>query len=148
MAEFLEQKRREINERIAELRPAVDEFQRLEAAVAALEGIASNGASATRAARRKGPGRPRRRPRAVAATAATAAKRSRAGRPKGGGRRSREALEAVAKQPGVTIAELATRMGIKQNYLYRVMPTLEQEGKVRKQGRGWHLSTPHRGAES
>lgn len=58
MAEFLEQKRREINERIAELRPAVDEFQRLEAAVAALEGIASNGASATRAARRKGPGRP------------------------------------------------------------------------------------------
>lgn len=30
-------------------------------------------------------------------------------------------------------------MGIKQNYLYRVLPGLEQEEKVRKQGRGWHV---------
>ncbi|MFZ2050611.1 MAG: helix-turn-helix domain-containing protein [Solirubrobacteraceae bacterium] len=73
----------------------------------------------------------------LAAPAATTAGK-RGGRSKGGGRRSREALEAVAKQPGVTIAELAARMGIKQNYLYRVLPTLEQEGKIRKQGRGWH----------
>jgi hypothetical protein len=29
-------------------------------------------------------------------------------------------------------------MGIKQNYLYRVLPGLEQEGKLSKQGRGWH----------
>jgi hypothetical protein len=29
-------------------------------------------------------------------------------------------------------------MGIKQNYLYRVLPGLQTEGKVRKQGRGWH----------
>jgi hypothetical protein len=29
-------------------------------------------------------------------------------------------------------------MGIKQNYLYRVLPILEEEGKVRKEGRGWH----------
>jgi hypothetical protein len=29
-------------------------------------------------------------------------------------------------------------MSIKQNYLYRVLPGLEQEGKVRKEGRGWH----------
>ena len=29
-------------------------------------------------------------------------------------------------------------MGIKQNYLYRVMPTLEKDGMVRKEGRGWH----------
>jgi hypothetical protein len=28
-------------------------------------------------------------------------------------------------------------MGIKQNYLYRVLPGLEKEGKVRKEGRGW-----------
>jgi predicted Rossmann fold nucleotide-binding protein DprA/Smf involved in DNA uptake len=119
----------------------------LEAAVAALDGIASNGAGATRAVGSQGPGRPRRRSRTVAATAATKAKRSRAGRPKGGGRRSSEALEAVAKQPGVTIAELAARMGIKQNYLYRVLPALEQEGKVRKEGRGWHPSAPNRGVK-
>ena len=29
-------------------------------------------------------------------------------------------------------------MGIKENYLYRVLPGLEQEGKIRKDGRGWH----------
>lgn len=139
MAEFLEQKRREISERIAELRPAVDELQRLEAALAALDGIASNGASATPAVRRQRPGRPRRGSRTAAATATTTPVR-RGGRPKGGGRRSREALEAIAKQPGVTIAELAAGMGIKQNYLYRVLPTLEHEGKVRKQGRGWHAT--------
>ena len=36
------------------------------------------------------------------------------------------------------LRELAARMGIKQNYLYRVLPSLEEEGKVAKQGRGWH----------
>jgi hypothetical protein len=29
-------------------------------------------------------------------------------------------------------------MGIKQNYLYRVLPALETEKKIKKQGRGWH----------
>jgi hypothetical protein len=29
-------------------------------------------------------------------------------------------------------------MGIQANYLYRVMPTLAEEGKVRKDGKGWH----------
>jgi hypothetical protein len=28
-------------------------------------------------------------------------------------------------------------MNIKANYLYRVLPTLESEGKVKKDGRGW-----------
>ena len=40
---------------------------------------------------------------------------------------------------GITIPELADAMGIKQNYLYRVMPGLAEEGKVTKSGRGWHL---------
>ena len=30
-------------------------------------------------------------------------------------------------------------MGIKQNYLYRVMPTLAEENEWSKSGRGWHL---------
>ena len=29
-------------------------------------------------------------------------------------------------------------MGIKQNYLYRVLPGLEKDGKVVKRDRGWH----------
>ena len=44
----------------------------------------------------------------------------------------------MQEQAGITIPELASRMGIKQNYLYRVLPILEEEGKVPKQGRGWH----------
>jgi hypothetical protein len=61
-----------------------------------------------------------------------------AGRPKGSGTRAAEALRIVREHPGVTIPELADRMGIKQNYLYRVLPELVQEGKVMKEGRGWH----------
>jgi hypothetical protein len=29
-------------------------------------------------------------------------------------------------------------MNIKQNYLYRVLPGLQKEGKVRKRGRTWY----------
>ena len=29
-------------------------------------------------------------------------------------------------------------MGIKQNYLYRVLPGLAEDGLVAKDGRGWH----------
>jgi hypothetical protein len=72
-----------------------------------------------------------------AATAAVPAKR-RAGRRKGSGTRAAQALSFVQGQPGITIPELAAKMGIKQNYLYRVLPGLEQEGKLKKQGRGWH----------
>jgi hypothetical protein len=75
---------------------------------------------------------------AVAPAAVAPAPPRRAGRPKGSGTRSAEALRIVREHPGVTIPELADRMGIKQNYLYRVLPELVQEGKVAKQGRGWH----------
>jgi len=44
----------------------------------------------------------------------------------------------VQGQPAITTPELATKRGIKQNYLYRVLPGLEQEGKVTKKGKGWH----------
>ena len=49
-----------------------------------------------------------------------------------------EALELVRARPGITISELADAMRIKANYLYRVMPTLEAEGKVKKRDKGWH----------
>ncbi len=67
-----------------------------------------------------------------------AAGRRRAGRRKGSGTRAAQALSLVRGQAGITIPELAAKMGIKQNYLYRVLPALEQEGKISKKGRGWH----------
>ena len=41
-------------------------------------------------------------------------------------------------RPGIKISEMADAMGIQANYLYRVMPTLEAEGKVVKRDKGWH----------
>ncbi|HEX8714019.1 MAG TPA: hypothetical protein VF706_00495 [Solirubrobacteraceae bacterium] len=148
MTDFLDEKRKEIAERLKELKPAVDEYNRLEAAASALEGV--GGTATAVAPRRRGPGRPRGSvSRKVAAATAAPAKaagkkpgrpagKRRAGRRKGSGTRAAEALSFVQGQPGITIPELAAKMGIKQNYLYRVLPGLEQENKVSKQGRGWH----------
>jgi len=65
-------------------------------------------------------------------------KARRGGRPKGGGKRATEALSLVQGQPGITIPELAAKMNIKQNYLYRVLPGLAKDGKLVKKGRGYH----------
>jgi hypothetical protein len=149
VTDFLDEKRQEITHRLKELKPLVDEFRRLEAAVAALAGVggsssASSASAPAPAASRRGPGRPRGSvaKKAPAATAVKAAKaapaKRRAGRRKGSGTRAAEALSFVQGQPGITIPELAAKMGIKQNYLYRVLPGLESEGKVEKKGRGWH----------
>ena len=145
MTDFLDEKRREITERLKELKPLVDEYHRLEAAASALAGV---GTSAVRAAAdvatgKRGPGRPRgsstKKPAAKAARKpAKAGAKRRAGRRKGSGTRAAEALAFVQGQPGITIPELAAKMGIKQNYLYRVLPGLEQEKKVEKKGRGWY----------
>jgi hypothetical protein len=146
VTDFLDEKRREITDRLKELKPLVDEYNRLEAAASALAGVGgsstSNGGGAT-TTRRRGPGRPRSSAtRAKKATTATKAARKpgkrRAGRRKGSGTRAAEALSFVQGQPGITIPELAAKMGIKQNYLYRVLPGLEQEKKVEKKARGWH----------
>ena len=122
MTDFLDEKRKEIQSRLKELKPMVEEYQRLEAAERALAGVESK-PTATAA--------PRRRSRSSSAN-------GRRGRPKGSGTRALQALELVRARPGITIPELAEAMGIKQNYLYRVMPTLAQEGQVVKSGRGWH----------
>jgi hypothetical protein len=125
LTDFLDEKRKEIQARLKELKPLVDEFHRLEAAERALSGVdnsASSTASAPRRARR----------------AASGGGGGRRGRPRGSGTRGQQALELVRARPGITIPELAEAMGIKQNYLYRVMPTLAEDGQVTKSGRGWH----------
>jgi hypothetical protein len=43
----------------------------------------------------------------------------------------------VQTRPGITIPEPAHEMGITPNYLYRVVPGLAKDGKVKKQGKGW-----------
>jgi CRP-like cAMP-binding protein len=126
VADFLDEKRKEIQARLKELRPLVDEFHRLEAAEQALSGVGGRAAAATAT--------PTRRRRSSSSSS-----NGRRGRPRGSGTRAAQALQLVGERPGITIPELADTMGIKQNYLYRVMPGLAEEGKVTKSGRGWHL---------
>jgi DNA-binding HxlR family transcriptional regulator len=44
----------------------------------------------------------------------------------------------VHRHPGITIGEMAKRMTIKPNYLYRVLPHLEKDGKIKKRDKGYH----------
>ena len=122
MTDFLDEKRKEISARLKELKPLVDEYHRLEAADRALSGVPASGGGASTTTRRRSP----------------RASGGRRGRPRGGGTRASQALDLVRDRPGISIPELAEAMGIKQNYLYRVLPGLQKDGLVRKEGRGWH----------
>jgi len=127
VTDFVDEKRKEIARRLSELKPLVEEYERLQAAEQALSGAAparggGDGAAASRKSRTGGSNG-----------------RRRGGRPKGSGTRGAQALELVRARPGITISELAEAMDIKQNYLYRVMPELAEQGQVVKSGRGWHI---------
>jgi hypothetical protein len=134
MPDFLEEKKREIDARLKELRPLVEEYHRLEAASAALQGVGgtSNSRASAPAARRT------RRRSSTNSRTSTGTGTGRRGRPRGSGTRSKQALELVRSRPGITIPEIAESIGIQQNYLYRVLPSLQKDGLVRKEGRGWH----------
>jgi hypothetical protein len=97
LTDFLDQKRQEIQARLKELKPLVDEYQRLEAADRALSGVndapARSTSTATRRTRRTSGGGSGRR-----------------GRPRGSGTRSAQALALVQAKPGITIPEMGKEM--------------------------------------
>jgi hypothetical protein len=140
VSDFLDTKRKEIATRLRELEPLVEEHRQLQAAAAALAGLPS-AAPASRPATRT---TSRARPAASRAVRGARTRKSttgaRRGRPRGSGTRALQTLELVKSKPGITIPEIASAMGIKQNYLYRVLPGLEKDGKVHKRDRGWHAA--------
>jgi hypothetical protein len=118
LAGFVDSTVKDIDERLRELKT---EVSRLEAARSALVG--------------RGPGRPR-----GSSSTTTRRRRRGPGRPRGrrrGKTRAVQALELVRSKPGITIPEIAAQIKIEPNYLYRVMPRLEQEGQVKRDGKGW-----------
>src|ERR1700712_917008 len=134
MADFLTEKRQEIDNRLKELRPLYEEYLTLEKAQAALAGMEQP--------RRRGPGRP---PGSTSSTSSRTRKSSGNGRRRrrrrSGGTRGDQALTVVRQNPGITVSELGDRLGIAQkNYLYRVMANLQEDGAVRKEGRGFHAA--------
>ncbi len=113
---FLEEKRSEIDARLKELKPLYDEYLTLQKAKQALDGV----------------DRPRR---------TTSRRKGRRGRPRGSGGTSAKALAAIRQNPGITVSELARELKMRHpNYLYRVLPQLEAQGAVRKDGKGWHAT--------
>ncbi len=128
MTDFLKKTLKDIEARRRELAPLVEEYRQLEEAAAALQGVDGNSRTATATAT----ARPTRR-RAASKPSGT----GRRGRPRGSGKRAQQALDLVAGQPGITIPELAKAMKNQPNYLYRVLPGLEQAGTVKMKDKGW-----------
>jgi predicted Rossmann fold nucleotide-binding protein DprA/Smf involved in DNA uptake len=131
LTEFVDSTVKDIDQRLSELK---QEVAKLEAARSALVGG------------RRGPGRPRgtttRRARRSSSTAtrrtSTTGRRTRRSRGRrGGATRANQALELVRGTPGITIPQIAKQMGIEPNYLYRVLPKLQQEGQIKRDGQGW-----------
>jgi len=110
----------EIDSRLLELKA---EMAKLQAARSALT--------------RRGPGRPAK---TTAATtgAGRAVRRPSRSRGRRNGTRGDQAMALVRERPGITIPEIASSLGTEPNYLYRVMPNLVKDGKVRRDGQGWH----------
>jgi predicted HTH transcriptional regulator len=117
MASALDEAATLLKNRIRELD---DERKRLERALANLTGGRVG---------RRGPGRPR----GSGATAAAPRRRRR-------GTRADQAVRLIKRNPGITAADVAKRMRIKPNYLYRVLGDLQKEGRVKKAGRSYTAS--------
>jgi predicted HTH transcriptional regulator len=120
MADFLTQKRSEIEERLKELRPLHEEYLKLQRAKEALDGVDTPRRGRPRGSTSAGSGNGRRR------------------RRRRGSTRGDEALNLIRQNPGVTVSELASMMNISPpNYLYRVVGNLQSDGAVKKQGKGY-----------
>ena len=126
MPDFVQTTVQDIDDQLRALR---DETSRLEAARAALTG----------GTRR--PGRPARNGTLPAPARPAARGNGRAPAPRrrrDGNTRANQTLELVRNKPGITIPEIAKAMKIEPNYLYRVLPRLESNGQVKRDGQGWH----------
>ena len=123
MGGFVDSTVKDIDGRLEELK---EEVVKLEAARAALTGA------------RRSPGRPRGS--STSERQPTTPRRA-PGRPRsrrGGNTRSNQALELVRAEPGIKIPQIAEKLDIEPNYLYRVMPKLVSDGLISRKGQGWY----------
>jgi predicted HTH transcriptional regulator len=76
---------------------------------------------------RRGPGRPR--------GSRSTGTRTRTRRRRRGGTRADQAVALIKANPGISASDIARKMKIQPNYMYRVLGDLQKEGKVKKSGR-------------
>lgn len=97
------------------LRELDDERKHVEAALAGL------GRSP-----RRGPGRP------PGSTSSSTRRRR-------GSTRADQAVRIIKQNPGISVSELGRMMKLNHpNYLYRVLPDLQKEGRIKREGTGYH----------
>lgn len=111
--ETLDKARTLLEKRKAELQ---DELKQVDRALVGLGG-------------RRGPGRPRGT--APSSSGNGGVKRRR----RKGGTRAEQAVKIVKSNPGIGVSDIAKKMKLNApNYLYRVLPDLESEGRIRRSG--------------
>jgi hypothetical protein len=120
MTDLVDIIRKQIDARLSELRPIVQEAAGLEAALNALAG--SDGVAAA--------SRPRRRPRRRGAASA-----ARPGRPRGQSRE--QIIEYVRANPGSTAGDVAKALGRKRNSVSTQLTQLAKAGALAKSTRGY-----------
>lgn len=113
MPDTVDRARALLEERRTELR---QELRQIESALTGLTG------------RKRGPGRPK---------GSGGGTRRRRGRR--GGTRADQAVKFITETPGINASDLSRKMKLKApNYLYRVLPELEKDGRIKKKGKGYH----------
>lgn len=115
--DFLTLKRQEIDARIAELRPNVEEARRLEQACSALEGVP--------------------RARATLGLDRGGTRRRRGGRRRMGPRQEAVLRVVRAHPDGITASGIASELGCDANPLYTPLNSLAGTAHVEKKGREW-----------
>jgi IclR helix-turn-helix domain len=120
MPDFLDRKRKEIDDRLQELRPVVEEAEELEEALAALN-VVVNGRRAVRARRAAGTTNGRRRGRATASELEARRKR---------------VLALIGSNPGIKVPNLALLLDLPKSTLYNFLRTLEVQREIAQDERG------------
>jgi hypothetical protein len=125
MSELLERVRAEVRQRLEERRAAVLEYERLEAADAALAVLLASAAPTAAAADTPAAA-------AAAPRASRPARRSSAGprtrAPRGANRAA--VLKAAGDRPGASVGELAVASGIGRAVVYALVKTLAERGEL------------------
>jgi len=80
---------------------------------------------------RRGPGRPR-------GSSSRPSSNGKRRRSRKGGTRAEHAMKVIAESPGTSAGQIADKLGMKPNYMYRVLTELQADGKVRKDGRAYY----------
>ena len=125
--DLIERIKNDIDSRLEELRPQVEEIPRLESVLAALEAAGDGQTERGGARTSRGRGRPRSGG-AAATTSRTARPRRRARR----GQRREEFLQLIKGHPEITIAEAARQIGVSPPQISTLVRRLEEEGVVER----------------